>query len=75
MKSKIAVILLAVFLCLTTGCNNASHIAEQPAPVLSSGSNEAPHQGKRSQARFGFSKILLDDPMVSASVTFAAPPL
>lgn len=25
MKSKIAVILLAVFLCLTTGCNNASH--------------------------------------------------
>ena len=26
MKSKIAVILLAVFLCLTTGCNNASHM-------------------------------------------------
>ena len=29
MKSKIAVILLAVLLCLTTGCNNASHMATQ----------------------------------------------
>ena len=50
MKSKIAVILLAVFLCLTTGCNNASHIAEQPAPVSSSGSNEAPSQAETAQA-------------------------
>ena len=50
MKSKIAVILLAVFLCLTTGCNNASHIAEQPAPVSSSGSNEAPDQSETAQA-------------------------
>lgn len=50
MKSKIAVILLAVFLCLTTGCNNASHIAEQPAPVSSSGSNEAPDQAETAQA-------------------------
>ena len=35
MKSKIAVLLLAVLLCLTTGCNNASHIAETPDPISS----------------------------------------
>ena len=50
MKSKIAVILLAVLLCLTTGCSNTSHIAEQPAPVSSSGSNEAPSQAETAQA-------------------------
>ena len=50
MKSKIAVILLAVFLCLTTGCNNASQIAEQPAPVSSSESNKAPYQSETAQA-------------------------
>lgn len=50
MKSKIAVLFLIVLLCLTTGCNNASHIAEQPAPVSSSGSNEAPDQAETAQA-------------------------
>ena len=50
MKSKIAVLFLIVLLCLTTGCNNASHIAEQPAPVSSSGSNEAPSQAETAQA-------------------------
>ena len=50
MKSKIAVLFLIVLLCLTTGCNNASHIAEQPAPVPSSGSNEAPSQVETAQA-------------------------
>lgn len=50
MKSKIAVILLAVFLCLTTGCSNTSQIAEQPAPVSSSESNKAPYQSETAQA-------------------------
>lgn len=50
MKSKIAVILLAVFLCLTTGCNNASHIAETPDPISSSESNKAPYQSETAQA-------------------------
>ena len=40
MKSKIAVLLLAVLLCLTTGCNNASHIAQTPDPISSSDSKE-----------------------------------
>lgn len=47
MKSKIAVILLAVFLCLTTGCNNASHIAQTPDPISSSDSNIVPANQKR----------------------------
>ena len=47
MKSKIAVILLAVFLCLTTGCNNASHIAETPDPISSSDSNIVPSESER----------------------------
>lgn len=50
MKSKIAVILLAVFLCLTTGCNNASHIAETPDPISSSDSNIVPSESETAQA-------------------------
>lgn len=50
MKSKIAVIMLAVFLCLTTGCNNSSHIAETPDPISSSESNKAPDQSETAQA-------------------------
>lgn len=50
MKSKIAVILLAVFLCLTTGCNNASHIAETPDPISSSDSNIVPSEAETAQA-------------------------
>lgn len=49
MKSKIAVLFLIVLLCLTSGCSNTSHIAEQPAPVSSSGSNEAPDQSETAQ--------------------------
>lgn len=50
MKSKIAVLLLIVLLCLTSGCSNTSHIAEQPAPVSSSGSSETPSQAETAQA-------------------------
>lgn len=50
MKSKIAVLFLIILLCLTSGCSNTSHIAEQPAPVSSSGSNEAPSQAETAQA-------------------------
>ena len=50
MKSKIAVLFLIVLLCLTSGCSNTSQIAEQPAPVSSSGSNEAPSQAEMAQA-------------------------
>ena len=50
MKTKIAVLLLAVLLCLTTGCNNASHIAETPDPISSSESNKAPYQSETAQA-------------------------
>lgn len=50
MKPKIAVLFLIVLLCLTSGCSNTSHIAEQPAPVSSSGSNEAPSQAETAQA-------------------------
>ena len=50
MKSKIAVILLAVFLCLTTGCNNASHIAETPDPIFSSDSDIVPSESETAQA-------------------------
>ena len=50
MKSKIAVLFLIVLLCLTSGCSNTSHIAEQPAPVSSSGSNEAHSQVETAQA-------------------------
>ena len=50
MKSKIAVILLAVFLCLTTGCNNTLHIAETPDPISSSYSNIVPSESETAQA-------------------------
>ena len=50
MKPKIAVLLLAVLLCLTTGCNNASHIAETPAPISSSDSNIVPSESETAQA-------------------------
>lgn len=50
MKSKIAVLFLIVLLCLTSGCSNTSHIAEQPAPVSSSESNKAPYQSETAQA-------------------------
>ena len=46
MKPKIAVLLLAVLLCLTTGCNNASHIAETPPPISSSDSNIVPSESE-----------------------------
>ena len=50
MKSKIAVLFLIGLLCLTMGCSNTSHIAEQPAPVSSSESNKAPDQSETAQA-------------------------
>ena len=50
MKSKIAVLFLIVLLCLTSGCSNTSQIAEQPAPVSSSESNNAPDQSETAQA-------------------------
>ena len=50
MKSKIAVLFLIVLLCMTSGCSNTSQIAEQPAPVSSSGSNEAHSQVETAQA-------------------------
>ena len=50
MKSKIAVLFFIVLLCLTSGCSNTSYIAEQPAPVSSSGSNEVPSQVETAQA-------------------------
>ena len=66
MKSKIAVLFLIVLLCLTTGCNNASHIAEQPAPVPSSGSNEVPEQAETAQAT---EKTEVDRPQSTESQT------
>lgn len=50
MKPKIAVLLLAVLLCLTTGCNNASHIAETPDPISSSDSNIVSSESETAQA-------------------------
>ena len=49
MKSKITVLFLAVLLCLTTGCNNASHIAETPDPISSSDSNIVPSEAETAQ--------------------------
>lgn len=66
MKSKIAVLFLIVLLCLITGCNNTSHIAEQPAPVPSSGSNEAPDQAETAQAT---EKTEVDRPKSTESQT------
>ena len=66
MKSKIAVILLAVFLCLTTGCNNASHIAETPDPISSSDSNIVPSESETAQAE---KKTEVDRPQSTESQT------
>ena len=66
MKAKIAVILLAVFLCLTTGCNNASHIAETPDPISSSDSNTVPSESETAQAE---KKTEVDRPQSTESQT------
>lgn len=66
MKSKIAVLFFVVLLCLTSGCSNTSHIAEQPAPVSSSGSNEAPSQAETAQAE---KKTEVDRPQSTESQT------
>ena len=66
MKSKIAVILLAVFLCLTTGCNNASHIAETPDPISSSDSNIVHSESEMAQAE---KKTEVDRPQSTESQT------
>ena len=66
MKSKIAVILLAVFLCLTTGCNNASHIAQTPDPISSSDSNIVPSESETAQAE---KKTEIDRPQSTESQT------
>ena len=66
MKSKIAVLFLIVLLCLTSGCSNTSHIAEQPAPVSSSESNKAPDQSETAQAE---KKTEVDRPQSTESQT------
>lgn len=66
MKSKIAVIMLAVFLCLTTGCNNSSHIAETPDPISSSDSNIVPSESETAQAE---KKTEVDRPQSTESQT------
>lgn len=66
MKSKIAVLFLIVLLCLTLGCSNTSQIAEQPAPVSSSESNEAPSQAETAQAE---KKTEVDRPQSTESQT------
>ena len=66
MKSKIAVIMLAVFLCLTTGCNNSSHIAETPDPISSSDSNIVPSESETAQAE---KKTEVDRPKSTESQT------
>ena len=66
MKSKIAVIMLAVFLYLTTGCNNSSHIAETPDPISSSDSNIIPSESETAQAE---KKTEVDRPQSTESQT------
>ena len=66
MKPKIAVLLLAVLLCLTTGCNNASHIAENPDPISSSDSNIVPSEAETAQAE---KKTEVDRPKSTESQT------
>ncbi len=66
MKPKIAVLLLAVFLCLTTGCNNASHIAETPDPIFSSDSDIVPSESETAQAE---KKTEVDRPQSTESQT------
>lgn len=66
MKSKIAVLFLIVLLCLTTGCNNASHIAEAPDPISSSDSNIVPSESETAQAE---KKTEVDRPQSTESQT------
>lgn len=66
MKPKIAVLLLAVLLCLTTGCNNASQIAEMPDPISSSDSNIVPSEAETAQAE---KKTEVDRPQSTESQT------
>lgn len=66
MKPKIAVLLLAVLLCLTTGCNNALHIAETPDPISSSDSNIVPSEAETAQAE---KKTEVDRPQSTESQT------
>ena len=66
MKPKIAVLLLAVLLCLTTGCNNASHIAETPDLIFSSDSNIVPSESETAQAE---KKTEVDRPKSTESQT------
>lgn len=66
MKPKIAVLLLAVLLCLTTGCNNALLIAETPDPISSSDSNIVPSEAETAQAE---KKTEVDRPQSTESQT------
>lgn len=66
MKSKTAVLFLIVLLCLTTGCNNASHIAETPDPISSSDSNIVPSESETAQAE---KKTEVDRPKSTESQT------
>lgn len=66
MKPKIAVLLLAVLLWLTTGCNNASHIAETPDPISSSDSNIVPGEVETAQEE---KKTEVDRPKSTESQT------
>ena len=66
MKPKIAVLLLAVLLCLTTGCNNASHVAETPDPISSSDSNIVPGEVETAQEE---KKTEVDRPKSTESQT------
>lgn len=66
MKPKIAVLLLAVLLCLTTGCNNALHIAETPDLISSSDSNIVPSEAETAQAE---KKTEVDRPQSTESQT------
>ena len=66
MKPKIAVILLAVFLCLTMGCSNTSPITKEPASVSSSDSNIAHSESETAQAE---KKTEVDRPQSTESQT------
>ena len=70
MKSKIAVLFLIVLLCLTTGCNNASHIAEAPDPISSSDSNIVPSESETAQAE---KKTEVDRPKAQNHKRIAVP--
>ena len=66
MKSKIAVLFFIVLLCLTSGCSNASHIAETPDPISSSDSNIVPSEAETAQAE---KKTEVDRPQSTESQT------